>query len=207
MDWARFRFAIFSIWATGMVLGTAFVLGKQIVCSNLIRRSSLPVDERYIWALAELSRRLDVRRSVRLIVTSRPIGPAVFGLFRPSILLPEPLLSGTPLEQVELVLAHELIHVRRGDMLAGKLQLVAQLIWWFHPLVWWANREACRERERCCDEEVVCGRRLQTRDLCADPVERPRTEETVAVARRHPGRAGFGGHFTSLGVHHEVRKH
>jgi BlaR1 peptidase M56/Carboxypeptidase regulatory-like domain len=42
-------------------------------------------------------------------------------------------------------------------VLVGKLQLVAQLIWWFHPLVWWANREACRERERCCDEEVVSG--------------------------------------------------
>jgi beta-lactamase regulating signal transducer with metallopeptidase domain len=157
MDWPHFRFALFSIWSTGLVLGTAFLLGKQIVCLNLIRRSSLPVDERYISALADLSRRLDVRRDVRLLVTSRPIGPAVFGLLRPSILLPEPLLSGTPPERVELILAHELIHVRRGDVLVGKLQLVAQLIWWFHPLVWWANREACRERERCCDEEVVSG--------------------------------------------------
>ena len=91
-----FASSLFSIWSTGLVLGTAFVLGKQIVCSNLIRRSSLPVDERYISALADLSRRLGVRREVRLIVTSRPIGPAVFGLFRPSILLPGPLLSGTP---------------------------------------------------------------------------------------------------------------
>ena len=80
-----------------------------------------------------------------------------FGPVRPSILLPGPLLSGTPPERVELILAHELVHVRRGDVLVGKLQLVAQLIWWFHPLVWWANREACRERERCCDEEVVSG--------------------------------------------------
>jgi beta-lactamase regulating signal transducer with metallopeptidase domain len=157
MDWARFRFALFSIWSTGLVLGTAFLLGKQLVCSNLIRRSSLPVDERYKRALADLSLRLDVRRDVRLLVTSRPIGPAVFGLLRPSILLPEPLLSGTAPERVELILAHELIHVRRGDVLVGKLQLAAQLVWWFHPLVWWANREACRERERCCDEEVVSG--------------------------------------------------
>ena len=88
---------------------------------------------------------------------SRPIGPAVFGLFRPSILLPRPLLSAMPPEQVKLVLAHELIHVRRGDVFAGELQLVAQLIWWFHPLVWGASRAAGRERERCCDEEVVSG--------------------------------------------------
>jgi beta-lactamase regulating signal transducer with metallopeptidase domain len=157
MDWARSRFVLFSIWSTGLVLGTAFLLGKQMVCSSLIRRSSLPVDERYISALADLSRQLDVRRDVHLLVTSRPIGPAVFGLLRPSIVLPGPLLSGTPHELIELILAHELVHVRRGDVLMGKLQLVAQLIWWPHPLVWWANREACRERERCCDEEVVLG--------------------------------------------------
>jgi len=156
-DWDHFHRAMFSIWAMGLALCTTFVLGKQVGCSKLIRKSSRPVDKQYVRALAELSGRLDVRRRVRLIVTSRPIGPAVFGLFRPSILLPEPLLSGTPLEQVKLVLAHELIHVRRGDIFAGKLQLVAQLIWWFNPLIWWANREACRERERCCDEEVVSG--------------------------------------------------
>jgi uncharacterized protein (TIGR03067 family) len=157
MDWTRFRLAVFSLWSTGLVLCAGFVLGKQIVCANLIRRSSLPVDERYIAALADLSRRLGVKRGVRLIVTSRPIGPAAFGLFRPAILLPRPLLSDTPLEQVELMLAHELIHVRRGDVFASKLQLVAQLIWWFNPLVWWASRQAARERERCCDEEVILG--------------------------------------------------
>jgi bla regulator protein blaR1 len=157
MDWAYLHRTIFSIWATGLALCTTFVLGNQILCSKLIRKSSRPVDGLYVRALAELAGRLNVSRRVRLIVTSRPIGPAVFGLFRPSILLPEPLLSGTPLEQVKLVLAHELIHVRRGDVFAGKLQLVAQLIWWFNPLIWWANREVCRERERCCDEEVVSG--------------------------------------------------
>jgi bla regulator protein blaR1 len=60
-----------------------------------------------------------MKRGVRLVVTSRPVGPAAFGLFRPSILLPGPLLAGTSLEQVELILAHELIHVRRGDVVGG----------------------------------------------------------------------------------------
>ncbi len=155
--WNHLDLAVTSIWVAGFVLSTAFVLAKQIACSSLIRRSSLPVDERYVSALAELCRRLGVKRRVRLIVTSRPIGPAVFGLVRPSILMPEVLLAGNSLERVELVLAHELIHVKRGDIIAGKLQLVAQLVWWFHPLVWWANREACREREHCCDGEVVTG--------------------------------------------------
>jgi hypothetical protein len=92
-----------------------------------------------------------------LIMTSRPIGPAAFGLIRPTVLMPETLLSSISPDAVDLILAHELIHVRRGDIIAGKLQLLTQLIWWFHPLVWWANREANGEREHCCDAEVVSG--------------------------------------------------
>lgn len=157
MDEVQVKIAILSVWLSGSLLCTAFVIGKQIACSMLIRRSSIVADESYESSLAELSRRLGVKQAVRLLVTSRPIGPVVFGLLRPTLLLPEPLLSGKTGEQIELIIAHELVHVRRGDVLAGKLQLVAQLVWWFHPLVWWANREACRERERCCDEEVVSG--------------------------------------------------
>lgn len=156
-DGTGLRPVAFAIWSVGLALCATFMLGKQLVCLSLIRRSSLPVDERYNLALAELSGRLGVRREVRLVVTSRSVGPAVFGLVRPSILLPGPLLAGVPWEQVKLILAHELIHVRRRDVLVGKLQLVAQLVWWFHPLVWWANRGAYRERERCCDEEVIAG--------------------------------------------------
>ncbi|MBI1315000.1 hypothetical protein GC176_27225 [bacterium] len=53
------------------------------------------------------------------------------------------------------ILAHELLHVRRGDLWIGLLQTIAQAVWWFHPLVWWVGRLTNREAERCCDEEVL----------------------------------------------------
>jgi beta-lactamase regulating signal transducer with metallopeptidase domain len=53
------------------------------------------------------------------------------------------------------ILAHELIHIRRGDLLTGALQVIVQSLWWFHPAVWFLNRWLSREAERCCDEEVI----------------------------------------------------
>ena len=53
------------------------------------------------------------------------------------------------------ILAHELLHIRRGDLWVGLLQTLAQAVWWCHPLVWWVNRLTTREAERCCDEEVL----------------------------------------------------
>jgi beta-lactamase regulating signal transducer with metallopeptidase domain len=145
------------LWGAGLVGCLMMATGKQAVCSFLIRQSNMPVRGDLIAKLDDICRRLGIRRCVRLVVSSRPIGPAAFGLLRPTIVLPEILLAGKTSEQIELILAHELVHIKRGDILAGHLQLAAQVVWWFHPLIWWANREATRERERCCDRDVVEG--------------------------------------------------
>lgn len=145
------------VWMAGVVLLGAVVACKWVVLHRLVRRASISADGKWAAMAAALARRLGLRCRVRVLVTSDPIGPAVFGLFRPVVILPERLLRERTNEQIEPVLAHELVHVRRRDTLAGLLQTLAQVVWWFHPLVWWANREACRQRERCCDEEVIAG--------------------------------------------------
>ena len=53
------------------------------------------------------------------------------------------------------ILAHELLHIRRGDLRTGTLQAIVQSLWWFHPAVWLCNRWLSREAERCCDEQVI----------------------------------------------------
>ena len=143
-----------AIWLMGAVLLGSLAAAKWLGYRRLLKGSSATTDG--AQSLAEkLAARLGLRKKVRLMVTSSPIGPAVVGLLRPTVLLPEALLRGKSSEQIEPILAHELIHIRRGDALTSGLQLATQIIWWFHPLVWWANRQACRERERCCDEEVM----------------------------------------------------
>lgn len=105
--------------------------------------------------LQTLSKQLGVRRRVRLIVTESLVGPAVVGFFRVTVLIPAVVADKLKGESVAPILAHELLHVRRGDLWVGLLQTVAQALWWFHPLVWWVGRVTSREAERCCDEEVL----------------------------------------------------
>ena len=59
------------------------------------------------------------------------------------------------LQFLDPILAHELLHIRRGDLRTGTLQAFVQSLWWFHPAVWFANRLLSREAERCCDEQVI----------------------------------------------------
>jgi beta-lactamase regulating signal transducer with metallopeptidase domain len=105
--------------------------------------------------LAALARRLGLHRRVRLAISDARVGPAAVGLFRPCVIVPRAVLDGKSAAEAELIFAHELIHLRRGDGWFGLLRLATVAAWWFHPMVWWAGRQAARAAERCCDEAVL----------------------------------------------------
>ena len=112
----------------------------------------------------ELKRDLGLRASVELRVSSEPAGlqaPAVFGLWRPVVLLPRSVVDGWQLKEIEPVLIHELVHLKRLDLPVNALQCALQAIYFFHPLVWLMNWKIREERELICDDEVVqrCGGR------------------------------------------------
>jgi len=81
--------------------------------------------------------------------------PSVVGVFHPVILLPDGIDSHlTPL-QLTSVLLHEMAHVRRRDNLTGLIHRAVEVLFWFHPLIWWMGARLDDERERACDEDVL----------------------------------------------------
>jgi len=146
---------VLAVWLTGAAVLAVVVLKRWLRFCRALSSTRASTDPAIQALAGELARRLGVRQSIVIRVTREPIGPAVFGFQRVVIVLPQTLLENKSPREIEPILAHELIHVRRGDLLWGATQVLTELIWWFHPLIWWANREACRERERCCDEEVI----------------------------------------------------
>jgi ankyrin repeat protein/beta-lactamase regulating signal transducer with metallopeptidase domain len=81
--------------------------------------------------------------------------PFVWGLVRGSIYLPADLLNLQDSKSWASLLGHELSHVIRFDAIVHTLQIFAQVVFWFHPFVWWANRKIRAEREKCCDEMAI----------------------------------------------------
>jgi len=83
------------------------------------------------------------------------VEPAVFGIFRPILLLPESIGDALSPEQLNAIIAHELCHIRRRDNLGAAVHMAVEAVFWFHPLVWWIGARLVEERERACDEEVL----------------------------------------------------
>lgn len=108
-----------------------------------------------VRAVARAAAPLMIEFSVPVRSSSAVREPGVFGIVNPVLLLPKEMHSQLTPEQLAAVLAHESAHVRRRDNLTAAVHMLAQIAFWFHPLVWWIGRKLLQERERACDEAVL----------------------------------------------------
>jgi beta-lactamase regulating signal transducer with metallopeptidase domain/uncharacterized GH25 family protein len=147
--------------------GTAAMLartGSLVAGAEKLRRRSSPLEnEAVLKLIGEARRKLGLARRIQVVVTERLTSPAVMGLVAPVLILPLSMVTTLPMEQLQLILLHELAHIRRGDYLVNLCQLLVESLLFFNPAVWWISRQIRQEREACCDAVTIAlaGERLK----------------------------------------------
>jgi ankyrin repeat protein/beta-lactamase regulating signal transducer with metallopeptidase domain len=101
------------------------------------------------------SRVVNLPFSIPVRASDTLIEPGIVGILRPVLLLPEGLEHRLTPAQLRAVLAHEECHVQRRDNLCAALHMFVEMVFWFHPLIWWLGARLIAERERACDEYVL----------------------------------------------------
>lgn len=105
--------------------------------------------------LHQLARRLGMKFCPELRISGDLDAPFAIGAIRPSIVLPLETVNQLDSDQLDIVMAHELAHVRRRDMLTGWLETLLTALWWFHPAIWWLKSSLRQTREDCCDDMLI----------------------------------------------------
>ncbi len=141
-------------WLSGVALCAAWILRQWGRAMCLWRRTPTMSKGPERDLLTRCQQELGIRRRVILKLTDRLASPAVFGYWRPCILLPELSLKLTA-EELRLVFIHELTHVRRGDVGLNWCVVAAGAVHWFNPLLKRAFASMQRVRELACDESVL----------------------------------------------------
>ena len=137
------------VWLVcAILLAAYFVIGYTCMVRQF--RGTRLAPQPSIDALLDRFRFL---RAPRICVSSSRRAPLPFGVFRPTVLLPEDLPVGDA--QFQLILAHELAHIRRKDCLRKLLLTVCLCLYWWNPLVWLMVWLANRDMELACDEAVL----------------------------------------------------
>lgn len=142
------------IWSIGLLL----ILSKALLEYLLLRHakqqaSAFPLDSSQVpWqALLEQAGVMKVP-SVR-IGKNIPV-PLTFGWHKASILLPAEA-KDWPVERLNQILLHELVHIQRRDYLFNILSILVKAIYWFNPLSWSFLQQFRLNREWACDETLI----------------------------------------------------
>lgn len=143
------------LWACGGFVFLAAVVWRY---RKLVRAidGSEPIEEGPTRVLLEqIALELGLSKTPDLISTSAITSPFLLGVSRPRIVLPANILADFQETELRAVLTHELMHWQRRDTWIGWLQVLVQGVFWFHPFLWWANRQLRQQREYACDEAVL----------------------------------------------------
>jgi beta-lactamase regulating signal transducer with metallopeptidase domain len=146
------RHTLLALWLAGVLLQLAR-LARQARRAARARRGAWPAPAQWQATCHAQSRRLGLRHTPRLAFSPAIGSPQVLGPWRPLVLFPaDARLSD---EETAMALAHELAHLRRGDLWLGWVPALAQRLFFFHPLVAWAMREYALSREAACDAQAL----------------------------------------------------
>ncbi|HYX54246.1 MAG TPA: M56 family metallopeptidase [Candidatus Limnocylindrales bacterium] len=143
------------IWAAVAFFGLARVVAGLVQIRNMRRKCrDCSADLLGPELKAELRDFSAVRRT-RILLSDAATAPVAVGFLRPAVILPAWLAEEGPSEELKHAVLHELEHLRRRDDWSNLLQKIVRAVFFFHPAVWWLERELSLERELACDDAVV----------------------------------------------------
>jgi beta-lactamase regulating signal transducer with metallopeptidase domain len=142
-------------WLAGFALFLGLAGWQHRRFSREVNGSEEIAEPRLLRLLEDAKAAMRVTQPVRLVKTDRLATPALFGLRKPCLLIPEALLRRLDEEEWRLVFLHELAHLRRGDVLLNWVMIAIRALHWFNPLVWFALRRLRSDRELLCDAMVL----------------------------------------------------
>ena len=140
-------------WSVGvLLLGCRLFLGFVGLYRWSWPRTELPGELRAVVDRLTIALRMS---RARVFLNPRVPEALALGVLRPVVLVPTLWATGLPVSMLEAILAHELAHVRRHDLLVNLVQRLVETFLFYHPAVWWLSARVRQERELCCDALAV----------------------------------------------------
>ncbi|MEM8736558.1 MAG: M56 family metallopeptidase, partial [Planctomycetota bacterium] len=152
--WAGWPFAIASVWMLGALVCCVRLAVSCIWLSRFKHFAGAAVGEAVERQATQIAERVGITRKVDLRFSSDDSMPMAFGFLLPCVLVPA-RLQEFAVDERELILLHELGHLRRRDPLWQFAVELAGVFFWFHPLYWLAKSRCEVTREQACDDLVL----------------------------------------------------
>jgi beta-lactamase regulating signal transducer with metallopeptidase domain len=152
----RFTDVLGGLWIVGTLLYLT-VAGLRVGrFARAVRRSQTAAPSWLKDEVLDIVRLHGLRRIPRLMIVEGALPPMIWSTgWRPTLLVPESILTGMEPAQRRLLLLHELLHLRHHDHVVRWFAVVVLALYWWNPFAWWAVRRLHATEEECCDAGVL----------------------------------------------------
>lgn len=150
----HWRGALVGVWLAGALLSLVRAVRARRAAVAMTREAIPASAPAVLGAARAAALRLGVSGRVRLLRHPAVTTPAVTGVLRPVLFLPDDF-ARLPRSRMEMVLLHEMAHLRRRDPFVGLLSDLTTAVFWFNPLVRRAARHLRDLQEIAADSQVV----------------------------------------------------
>lgn len=137
-DFSLIIYAVTAVWAIGVVIFMmvnvfSFMMFKQGILNQAVPFSC-------------------DKTELRLMKSQMVTTPILIGILKPIIIIPDIEMTG---QELDIILKHELIHKRRGDLIVKLIVFLANALHWFNPIAYHVSDRINGFCETSCDEQVV----------------------------------------------------
>lgn len=143
------------VWVAGAALSLGIGFGSYLRAMRRFRRQATKPSAQLLAMVRELSASTGLGRPPQVWMAEAIESPAVAGLLRRVLLLPANVQQAFTHDELNLVLKHELMHLKRRDLPMNALVCVLQAMHWFNPVFWFVAARVREDRESACDAQVL----------------------------------------------------
>jgi len=143
------------VWLLGVMAFAARLCGGAWQIHVFKTRGVSGPDVEWQERFSVLCAKLRIKRAVTFLRSDLVKTPIVVGFLKPFVLVPAAIFLQIDPRQLETLLAHELVHIRRHDALVNLAQSMIEPLFFYHPCVWWMSSVIRTEREFAADDAVL----------------------------------------------------
>ena len=142
------------VWLAGvLVMALWLVLGFRSIQRH-IRYTKMEVPEHILAIFSACKKELGIKRPVRLVMQTKMPVPAVTGVIKPMLIVPDSLTNMAP-PVLRNIFLHELTHYKNGDLIVIRVMNGLSCLYWFNPLVWLCFKLIRSDMETVCDQRCL----------------------------------------------------
>ena len=138
------------IYLYGLIMAFVVVAVRSASAQVLFARARRADDASLRADIAVWARRIGVARPPQAYFSKDVSSVCLAGIFRPRIILPTRIGDALSREEIAVMCAHEIAHIRRGDVFLFVLTAAVRIVFWFNPFI----ARLTRRVEQCAEEEA-----------------------------------------------------